>query len=67
MLTVHIGFDDTDSLSGGCTTYLAARIIEKITRVGAKFIDFPYLVRLNPNIPYRTRGNAAIALHFQIP
>jgi len=67
VLTVHIGFDDTDSLSGGCTTYLAARIIEKITRIGAKFIDFPYLVRLNPNIPYRTRGNAAIALHFQIP
>ncbi|MCD6483943.1 MAG: DUF1743 domain-containing protein [Candidatus Odinarchaeota archaeon] len=67
MITVHIGFDDTDSLSGGCTTYLAARIIEKITRVGAKFIDFPYLVRLNPNIPYRTRGNAAIALHFQVP
>ena len=66
MLTVHIGLDDTDSLSGGCTTYLAAKIIEKITKLGAKFDDFPYLVRLNPNIPYRTRGNAAISLHFHI-
>ncbi|BCU70579.1 hypothetical protein KN1_18760 [Stygiolobus caldivivus] len=26
------------------------------------FTDFPYLVRLNPNIPWKTRGNASVRL-----
>ena len=26
------------------------------------FIDYPLLVRLNPNIPWKTRGNAAVCL-----
>ena len=26
------------------------------------FTDFPYLVRLNPNIPWKTRGNASIRI-----
>lgn len=29
------------------------------------FTDFPYLVRLNPNIPWKTRGNASIRLSFR--
>ena len=27
---MHIGLDDTDSTKGGCTTYLAALLIEKL-------------------------------------
>lgn len=52
-----IGIDDTDSLKGGCTTYVGAIILKKLKGNG-----FPRLIRLNPNIPYKTRGNGAIAL-----
>ena len=50
--TLHIGFDDTDSLKGGCTTYLALRIIELLAPL-VNFIDYPRLIRNNPNIPVR--------------
>ena len=54
-----IGFDDTDSLQGGCTTYVATEVIRKMDY---DLIGFPRLVRLNPNVPWKTRGNGAIAL-----
>ncbi|MCD6448745.1 MAG: DUF1743 domain-containing protein [Thermoplasmata archaeon] len=54
-----IGFDDTDSLQGGCTTYVATEVIR---RIEYDLIGFPRLVRLNPNVPWKTRGNGAIAL-----
>src|SRR5207245_11418551 len=28
---------------------------------------YPCLVRLNPNVPWKTRGNAATALHLTVP
>jgi tRNA(Ile2)-agmatinylcytidine synthase len=62
MLKLHIGFDDTDSRKGGCTTYIAALIIEKLHKIGASFIDYPSLIRLNPNVPWKTRGNGALCL-----
>ncbi|MCK4310756.1 MAG: DUF1743 domain-containing protein [Methanomicrobia archaeon] len=52
---MYIGIDDTDSKEGMCTTYLAKLIIE---RFGCK--GYPRLIRLNPNIPYKTRGNGAL-------
>ena len=65
-MQLHIGIDDTDSTKGGCTTYVAARIVEEITKIGAQFIDYPNVVRLNPNVPYKTRGNAAASLRVVI-
>ena len=62
MVQLHIGFDDTDSPKGGCTTYVAALIIEKLRELGASFIDYPALIRLNPNVPWKTRGNGALCL-----
>lgn len=62
MTTIHIGFDDTDSEEGMCTTYLATDIVQELLDVGARFIDYPNLIRLNPNIPWKTRGNGALAL-----
>jgi len=59
---LHIGFDDTDSLRMGCTTYVAARLVEKLEGIGLRFIDYPSLVRLNPNVPWKTRGNGAVCL-----
>jgi tRNA(Ile2)-agmatinylcytidine synthase len=66
MQVIHLGIDDTDSVKGHCTTYLAALIVEELLEQGARFIDYPNLIRLNPNIPWKTRGNAAVALHFQL-
>ncbi len=58
-----IGLDDTDSRSEGmCTTYLAARLAEAIEERGAN-VDRRLLVRLNPAVKHKTRGNAALALH----
>jgi tRNA(Ile2)-agmatinylcytidine synthase len=62
----HIGIDDTDSKMGGCTTYTAALLYEEFCRQGFEPTDFPWLVRLNPNIPWKTRGNGALAIHVRI-
>ncbi|MEA2070945.1 MAG: tRNA(Ile)(2)-agmatinylcytidine synthase [Asgard group archaeon] len=61
---LSIGFDDTDSLRGSCTTYLATLIIHRIGDY-VEFLDLPHLIRLNPNIPYKTRGNGAVALRIR--
>ncbi len=65
-MLLNIGFDDTDSLKGGCTTYIAALLVEELIKIGAKFIDYPNLLRLNPNVPWKTRGNGAVCLRFEI-
>jgi tRNA(Ile2)-agmatinylcytidine synthase len=65
MITMHIGIDDTDSPRMGCTTYVAALLIEKLHELGVSFIDYPNLVRLNPNVPWKTRGNGALCLRFK--
>lgn len=56
-----IGLDDTDSPEGMCTTWLGARLIRDLQHFGYR-INEARLIRLNPTIPYRTRGNAAIAI-----
>ena len=62
MITMHIGFDDTDSPKTGCTTYIAALLVKKLQHMGVSFTDYPNLVRLNPNVPWKTRGNGALCL-----
>lgn len=57
---IFIGMDDTDSRQGMCTTYLAAVLHERLARFG--MVGYPRLIRLNPNIKYKTRGNAALCL-----
>ena len=53
-----VGLDDTDSRTlGMCTTYAAA---ELATRLDA---HRTLLVRLNPAVEHKTRGNAALAVH----
>jgi len=65
MMTLHVGIDDTDSPRMGCTTYVAALLVEKLQELGVSFIDYPNLVRLNPNVPWKTRGNGALCLRFR--
>ena len=62
MAPTLLAFDDTDSPDGMCTTYLATLIIEELRDLD--LIGLPRLVRLNPNVPWKTRGNAAICLSF---
>ena len=62
MATLHVGFDDTDSPKGGCTTYIAALLVDRLEKLRASFIDYPNLIRLNPNVPWKTRGNGALCL-----
>ena len=63
-MRLHIGIDDTDSPNGMCTTYLGALLYRELSRL-AEPIDLPRLIRLNPNIPYKTRGNGAVAMTFE--
>lgn len=63
---IHIGIDDTDSLSGGCTTYICALLVEQIIRLGGVFEDYPNLIRLNPNVPWKTRGNGALCMRILV-
>ncbi len=62
---MHIGLDDTDSTRQGCTTYVCALLIEELEKLGATFLDYPALVRLNPNVPWKTRGNGALCLRIE--
>lgn len=57
---VWVGVDDTDSLRGYCTTFLATELVSELTE-DFDLIGYPRLVRLNPNIPWKTRGNGAVA------
>ena len=66
-MRLNIGIDDTDSAKGGCTTYIAALLVEKFSQMKINFTDYPNIIRLNPNIPYKTRGNAAVALRLEFP
>jgi tRNA(Ile2)-agmatinylcytidine synthase len=66
-MILHIGIDDTDSPEGGCTTYVAALLVERLETLGCKFVDYPNLLRLNPNAPWKTRGNGAICLRIEVP
>jgi tRNA(Ile2)-agmatinylcytidine synthase len=59
-----IGVDDTDGPDGGCTTFVLTEIVDEARRLGLDVIGEPRLVRLNPNIPWKTRGNGALAARF---
>ncbi len=61
---MRIAFDDTDSLQGGCSTALVAPMV---AASGAALRGMPRLVRLNPNVPHKTRGNAAVCFDLVRP
>ncbi|WP_298669518.1 DUF1743 domain-containing protein, partial [uncultured Methanofollis sp.] len=58
---MFIGIDDTDSPAGMCTTYLGARLAAALRAAGMEVFEVR-LVRLNPNAPFKTRGNAAVCI-----
>ncbi|AFZ73625.1 tRNA(Ile)(2)-agmatinylcytidine synthase [Natronobacterium gregoryi] len=57
-----VGIDDTDSRERGmCTTYVAREVAKRLRRDRAS-VGRLFLVRLNPAVEYKTRGNAALAI-----
>jgi tRNA(Ile2)-agmatinylcytidine synthase len=61
-----IGLDDTDSREEGmCTTFVAHRVAERLRERGR--VERLLLVRLNPAVEHKTRGNAALAVHTDVP
>ncbi len=56
-----IGVDDTDRPGAGCTTWVLSELLRVARDHGLSPLGPPRLVRLNPNIPWKTRGNAALA------
>ncbi len=64
---LHLGVDDLDTFGWGCTTFYIYTLLREISRssLGSRIelIDYPVLVRLNPSVPFKTRGNGALSLH----
>lgn len=66
-ILASISFDDIDSPSGGCTTHLTGLFLLRLSRLpGIRLADYPLLVRLNPGIPWKTRGNAATVVRILV-
>ena len=61
-MRVWIGIDETDSSEGGCTTYVAYRIALEFSD---RLLSPPRLIRFNPNVPRKTRGNGGLALEIE--
>ena len=63
-----IGLDDTDSLQGMCTTYLGTKIFFHLVKTETliEICQFPYLIRHNPNVPNRTKGNGSVVIKGKI-
>ena len=59
---MFVAVDDTDSMKGNCTTFLATEIIREFGDLD--LIGNPRLVRLNPATPWKTRGNGALVMRF---
>ena len=59
---MFVAVDDTDSVKGNCTTFLATEIIRELSDLD--LIGNPRLVRLNPAVPWKTRGNGSLVLRF---
>ncbi len=67
MPIIHIGLDSHDTPKGGCTTHFSILLIKELLKLGVEFIDYPNLIRLNPSIPWKTRGNGAVVLRLKVP
>ncbi len=61
---MFVAFDDTDSLESMCTTFLATELIKALGIYD--LIGPPRLVRLNPAVPWKTRGNGALCLRLGV-
>ncbi len=66
MTLLAIGLDGFDTPEGGCTTHLASLLVLKLLHEGYTLLDYPWLIRLNPAVPWKTRGNGAVILLVEV-
>jgi tRNA(Ile2) C34 agmatinyltransferase TiaS len=59
--TLYLGLDSFDDQSS-CTSYIRLKAIAFLKKKGFFLIEYPYLLRLNPDVPSKTRGNGALKL-----
>ncbi len=59
-----IGIDDTDSPRGMCTTYLGTILKKTLEQELDESVELR-LIRLNPTIEFKTRGNASICISIE--
>jgi tRNA(Ile2)-agmatinylcytidine synthase len=61
---IYIAIDGFDTPYAGCTTHFTVFLLKKImNKISSVELEKnPFLVRLNPAVPWRTRGNASISL-----
>jgi tRNA(Ile2)-agmatinylcytidine synthase len=64
LTSMLIGIDDTDSPCGMCTTYLGTILKRALEQELNDNIELR-LIRLNPTIRFKTRGNASICLSIE--
>ncbi len=49
-----------------CTTFLTYKLVDSLQRTNkVRLIDYPNLIRLNPSIPWKTRGNGALVIRLE--
>ena len=65
-MLLGLAFDGADSPQGGCTTHLVSLLFLKLCKEGIQPYDYPWLIRLNPAVPHKTRGNGALVLWLQV-
>jgi len=63
-----MGIDDMDAEDGGCTTYVMYSFIKYLVNDGLvnDVIGLPRLTRLNPYVPFKTRGNASLSIILKV-
>ena len=63
-----MGIDDMDAEEGGCTTYVMYSFIKYLVNDGLvnDVIGLPRLTRLNPYVPFKTRGNASLSIILKV-
>lgn len=65
MALLAIGMDSFDTAYTGCTTHAASLLLLELLKKGVRILDYPWLVRLNPAAPWKSRGNGAVAVVVQ--
>ncbi|MFP3216544.1 MAG: DUF1743 domain-containing protein, partial [Vulcanisaeta sp.] len=63
-----MGIDDMDTEEGGCTTYVMYSYIKHLVHSGLEdyIVGLPRLTRLNPYVPFKTRGNASLSVVLRV-
>ena len=60
-----VAIDSFDTPHSGCTTLTATLLMLHLYEKGFGLKGYPKLVRLNPSVPWKTRGNAAVAFEVE--